>query len=64
MGENLPAVAGRMISGDLNSFKRSCKVAIMYEQDKINPDNAVIAVLCDSVRLAREYADYVQGKMK
>lgn len=51
----LPAVAGPF-TGSLGYFERRCLVHMEDEQEKPNPDNALIAVLCDAVRLAREYA--------
>ncbi len=35
-------------------FVRACEVLIADEQDKPLPDNGLIAVLCDAVRLTRE----------
>jgi len=37
-------------------FERSCLVHIDEEQRRANPDNALIALLCDAVRLTREVA--------
>lgn len=47
-------VAGDRMSITLAEFKRRCCVRIQEEQDKTNPDNAVIALWCEAVRLARE----------
>lgn len=49
----LPAVAGRF-DRTLADFERSCLVHLDEEQRRANPDNALIAVLCDAVKLARE----------
>ena len=38
-------------------FTRSVEVLINDEQQKPLPDNALIGVLCDSIRLAREYCE-------
>ena len=54
---NLPAVGGRTYDGTLNWFEHRCRVYIEAEQKKVAPDNGLIAVLCDAVRVAREYAD-------
>lgn len=50
-------VGGRRLLRSLADFERACKVHIAEEQDKLNPDNALIALLCDAVRLAREQED-------
>lgn len=36
-------------------FARSCQFHIAEEQTKANPDNMLIGVLCNGVRMAREY---------
>jgi hypothetical protein len=54
MNENeLPRVAGRMECSNAD-FEYRCLICIADEQDKPLPDNALIAVLCDAVRLARK----------
>lgn len=50
-------VAGRKLCGPLNQFIYRCQFFIQEEQDKIAPNNALIDVLCNGVRLAREYSD-------
>ncbi len=47
-------VAGDYLPRSIASFERSVNVLLADEQRKPNPDNALIAVLCDAVRLARE----------
>jgi hypothetical protein len=54
--ETLPAVAGDALTVTLDQFERSARVLLRDEQDKALPDNALLAVLCDAVRLGREYA--------
>lgn len=49
------SVAGRM-ERTLADFERACLVHLENEQRRPNPDNALIAVLCDAVRLTREQA--------
>ena len=49
----LPRVAGRMECSNAD-FEYRCLICIADEQDKPLPDNALIAVLCDAVRLARK----------
>ena len=48
------AVAG-CLDRTIADFERAALVHIEEEQGRPNPDNALIAVLCDSVRLGREY---------
>lgn len=57
----LVAVAGRL-NRTIADFERSCIVHIDEEQRCANPDNALIATLCDAVRLAREYVAAVRGE--
>lgn len=53
----LPEIAGRSLGCSLNEFERRCKAWLATEQEKPLPDNALIALLCDAVRLGREYGD-------
>jgi len=55
----LPKVEGGL-ERSIEDLERACLVLIKDEQEKINPDNALIAVLCDSVRMGREYCGYLQ----
>ena len=48
------SVGGEMMEGTIADHIRGCEVTLAEEQSKIAPDNALIALLCDSVRLARE----------
>lgn len=47
------AVTGRL-DRSLADFERACLVHLDEEQQRANPDNALIGVLCDAVRLVRE----------
>jgi hypothetical protein len=47
-------VAGTYMDRSLADFTRACAVHLEEEQRKPNPDTALIAVLCDAVRCARE----------
>lgn len=53
---SLPHVAGDVCLRPLADFGRACEVHIDEEQRRPNPDNALIALLCDGVRLSREFA--------
>ena len=47
-------IAGTYMDRSLNEFTRACEVYIEAEQAKLAPDKALIALLCDAVRLTRE----------
>jgi hypothetical protein len=51
-------IGGRQLRCPLPEFETRCLIHIEEEHRKANPDNALIALLCDAVRLAREYGDY------
>ena len=48
-------VAGSHLTRSLADFERSCESRLAEEQEKLAPDNHLIAVLCDAVRLSREH---------
>lgn len=51
--ENLPTVTGNC-ERSFAMLERSCLVHLRDEQEKVAPDNALIATLCDCVRVLRE----------
>jgi hypothetical protein len=53
----LPEVVGRMIEGSIDNLERRAKLYIGKELEKLEPDNALIAILSDTVRLGREFSD-------
>ena len=55
---DLPEVGGRRMLRAHDEFERACKIHLMDEQEKISPDNSLVALLCDAVRLSREFCDY------
>ncbi len=55
------SVAGRRLLVSLDEFERRCLTLIAEEQAKISPENALIDVLCNAVRLRREYVDAVMA---
>lgn len=57
---NLPKVEG-LLEKPIADHERACLVLLREEQEKLSPNNALIAVLCDSVRLGREYVLYVEN---
>ena len=66
--ERRAEIAGDVCGRTLAEFIHACEVHIAAEQEKISPDTALIALLCDAVRLSREYAnvlatvEFVSGK--
>lgn len=55
--EQLPTVTGRMCEWSIGELERRCLICIQREQEKPLPDNDLIAVLCNAVRLGREHCD-------
>ena len=49
-------IEGTFMERSLNDFARACLALIEEEQAQLAPNNALIAVLCDAVRLTREMA--------
>jgi hypothetical protein len=47
-------VVGDMLSGTIDDFIRSCEVHLAEEQAKASPDTALVGLLGDAVRMARE----------
>ena len=56
---SLPEIGGERMEGSIAEFEHRCKVYIGEEQSKIAPDNGLISLLCDAVRLAREFVGAV-----
>lgn len=56
-------VAGVYMDRSIVDFQRSCEVHIAEEQRKPNPDNALIALLCDAVRCSRELSEWTVRAM-
>jgi hypothetical protein len=50
-------IAGRRMERSIADFVRACEVYIAEEQDNVGPDNTLIALLCDAIRLTREMED-------
>ena len=59
----LPLVEGRRLDYTNALFEHRCLIHLDYEQRKIAPDNGLIALLCDAVRLVREYNDSMRGSV-
>lgn len=51
----LPVVGGDRLMTSLDDFEHRCLVHLREEQLRVSPDNGLIALLCDAVRLAREH---------
>jgi hypothetical protein len=56
-----PVVADEFMVGTIADHERACLVFLNQEQSKINPDNHLIAVLCESVRMGRGYCAFVKA---
>lgn len=55
-------VGGTVLGCSVNVFVGRVEQCLVDEQEKLNPDNALIGVLADSVRLAREHVAHMQVK--
>jgi hypothetical protein len=58
---HLAAVGGDWMEQTIATHVTRCEHLIAEEQAKVSPDNALIAALCDSVRMAREYTRVAQS---
>lgn len=56
---DLPSVGGRRLDHTIAEFERRAERLLKDEQEKIAPDNVMVAFLCDAVRLGREYCDSI-----
>ena len=54
---SLPEVAGRRVVRGVEYLEKCARVCIEEEQARALPDNALIGVLADAVRLCRQYQD-------
>ena len=52
--DDLPNVAGRM-QCSLLEFERRCRLYIQAEAERVNTDMTLYSIICDAVRLSREY---------
>jgi hypothetical protein len=57
-------VAGNMVETSIHDFINRCCVHIEAEQEKQFPDNALIATLCDAVRLTREFERQLKARFR
>lgn len=48
----------------LLDYARAIRVCLETEQRKINPDNALIATLCDAARVGWEYINLAEQPIK
>lgn len=54
--QGLPVASVGICHRTLTEFNQHCQIAILKEQSKALPDNILIALLCDAVRISRESA--------
>ncbi len=59
MNDKKVQIAGEYITGNIEQFLHRADVLLDEEQRKISPNNALIAFFCDTVRMTREYLNYV-----
>ena len=50
-------VEGRRMDRSIAAFEHACEIYIEEENAKLDPENALIALLCDAVRVSRELTD-------
>lgn len=50
----LPEVAGDWMDDTHANFQRRAQILLEIEQAKLSPDNQLISILCDAVRVSRE----------
>lgn len=50
-------VAGDIMNRSIEDFVNACEVAIEEERREVSPRDHIIALLCDAVRLSREYVE-------
>ena len=60
----LPFVGGQTMEDTLDNFERRCKVYLKDEQEKLASNNGLVAVLCDAVRLSREYNHWAERRIE
>lgn len=53
--EQLPEVAGDVLTCSISEFEHRCRVLIAEEQESLAPNTHLVSALCDAVRLSREY---------
>jgi hypothetical protein len=61
---NLPAVGGSYVEGTLAGLAHRAQIHLGIEQEKALPDNALIAVLCDTVRMVREWERHTDAHVQ
>lgn len=62
--EKLPiSILGDFMDCSIADHNLACFALIEEEQRKILPDTRLIAVLCDSVRLGREFARHARQRL-
>jgi len=57
MALELSEVKGRQLEWTLHEFERRCRIRISQEKDSFKPDQDLIAILSNAVRLKREFMD-------
>lgn len=60
----LPQVGGSIMEWSLEDFAHKCRFYLGEEQEKPSPDNGLVAVLCNAVRLAREQVKMAKSNLE
>jgi hypothetical protein len=58
---DISSVAGVYMDRSIADFRRACEILIIEEEQKPNPDDSLISVLRDSIRLTRELTKVATG---
>jgi hypothetical protein len=56
------AVAGDYMTISIAQFQDRADVILHEEQRKPNPDSALVAFICESVRMSREYVNAMKQR--
>lgn len=61
---SFPVDDGRHLTTSLTDLELRARTYLEKEQGKSPPDSALIALLCDTVRVCREYADMMDSRRR
>ncbi len=56
-------VAGNYATGTYQNLVVRCEALMKEEQEKVSPNNTLISILCDTIRLTRENTDLARRKL-
>lgn len=55
-------VAGSTLPCSVADFEHRCLTLLEWELERIDSDTAIVSVLCDAVRLCREFVSISRGR--